>query len=174
MGQYVDLRFNYEPVKKRKKRKKTISRKSKDIGGISGLIKHTEYPDWVWRKGCTFLVVMNRNGSPEEHTYPLAVYATLHTAVRNAHKEVIQRAGKYAGWIYVNKHSVNDSERRLTLIYTIQSRKEMTESVGVENKKLSIKKMIEKAPKEQRIMFEIAYHANELQHWTNELKKATK
>lgn len=165
------IHFNFEDFEFKKRKN---PKKEKNIGGISGLVKQTDYPDWVWRKGCTFLVVMNRNGNPEEHTYPLAVYATLNTAVHNAHKEACQRAGKYSAWIYVNKHNVTDSERRLTLIYTIESRKEMTERAGVENKKLSIKKIAEKVPKEQKIMFEIAYHAKELQHWTNELKKATK
>lgn len=160
--------FDYETTPK-----KRVTKKEKTLGGISGLVKQTDYPDWVWRKNCTFLVVMNRNGNTEEHTYPLAVYATLNTAIHNAHKEVCQRAGKYAAWIYVNKHRAKDSERRLTLIYIIKSRKELTENKGLENKKISIKKLVEKIPTEQKLMFEITYHAKELEYLTRKLKEQT-
>lgn len=176
MGQYISqvngCTYLCEVPKKRKK-KKVPSKKEKILGGISGLVKQTEYPDSAWRKECTFLVVMNRNGTPEEHTYPLAVYSTLNTAIHNAHKEVCQRAGMYSAWIYVNKHKVNDSEKRLTLIYIIQSRKELTQNKGIENKKSSIKKLVEKIPAKQRLMFEISYYAKELEYLTKQLNKKT-
>lgn len=89
---------------------------------ISNFIKETELPDRCWKKDCSFLVIMNRWGSSENHTYPLGVYKTLDTAVFNAHKEVQQRGGKYSAQIWVNKHKIGDTHRRMTLIYSINGR----------------------------------------------------
>lgn len=89
---------------------------------ISNFIQETEFPDTCWKKDCSFLVLMNRWGDTENHTYPLGVYKTLDTAVFNSNKEVQKRGGKYSAQIWVNKHKVGDTHRRLTLIYSINGR----------------------------------------------------
>jgi len=89
---------------------------------ISGFVKETELPDKCWKKDCSFLVLMNRWGSPENHTYPLGIWLTLDGAIHNANAEMHQRGGKYSAQIFVNKHKCNDSNRRLTLIYSINGR----------------------------------------------------
>jgi hypothetical protein len=85
-------------------------------------IKETDFPDRCWNKNCSFLVLMNRWGSAENHSYPLGIWLTLDGALHLANSEVQQSGGKYSAQIYVNKHRVADSNRRITLIYSINGK----------------------------------------------------
>lgn len=88
---------------------------------ISGLVKLTNIPDNHWKKGTLFLVIANRWGNSERHSYPVGVYRTLDCAVSNAHKEACYRGGKYGLIIYATQHTNKYKTENLIDIYELES-----------------------------------------------------
>lgn len=88
---------------------------------ISGLKKLTELPDNFFKKGTLYVVVAHRWSNTQDHTYLVAAYSTLDSALGAGWKECCERGGKYGVIINATQHTNKFKEDKYLPIYEIES-----------------------------------------------------